>query len=303
VGILHAQWGPKVAEGFFHNFSGWFIFVLSLIMLLTVMAFLAKIVPPMQNSWFGESPGSSRIGSTASGAPLASEHGGEDQVQKGRARSILLEYSRFGVALLLLGAMLLLMQQVNFREKIPVKKSLAQFPLQIGSWSGTVRHLEPRFLRSLKLSEYAFIDYQDDEGKNINLYIAYYDSQRKDGAIHSPTTCMPGSGWVFHDKGKYLFPISLNNDKRLEVRRAFIEKNHERKLAYYWFSQHGRVLTNLYQLKFFTFWGALTRQRTDGALIRLITPVYEQEGIAEAETRLQTFTAGTVKYLNDFIPE
>ena len=48
-------------------------------------------------------------------------------------------------------------------------------------------------------------------------------------------------------------------------------------MVYYWFPQRGRILTNAYELKLYAFWDALTRQRTDGALVRLITPVYEGE--------------------------
>jgi len=37
TGILYEVWGAKVAEGFFHGFSGWFIFMFSLAVLLLEM--------------------------------------------------------------------------------------------------------------------------------------------------------------------------------------------------------------------------------------------------------------------------
>jgi hypothetical protein len=49
------------------------------------------------------------------------------------------------------------------------------------------------------------------------------------------------------------------------------------------------------------FWDALTKQRTDGALIRLITPVYERESLEDAEARLQGFTREIVPVLDGFI--
>jgi len=39
----------------------------------------------------------------------------------------------------------------------------------------------------------------------------------------------------------------------------------------------------MYQLKAYAFWDALTQHRTDGALVRLITPVYESEKPEDAE--------------------
>jgi EpsI family protein len=58
----------------------------------------------------------------------------------------------------------------------------------------------------------------------------------------------------------------------------------------------------MYQLKAYAFWDALTRRRTDGALVRLITPVYESEQLSDAETRLQAFTRDLVPVLDRFLP-
>ena len=88
----------------------------------------------------------------------------------------------------------------------------------------------------------------------------------------------------------------------MRVKRALMEKNGVRQLAYYWFPQRGRILTNMFQLKAYAFWDALTRRRTDGALVRLITPVYETEQLSDAETRLQAFTRDLVPVLDRFLP-
>jgi len=81
-----------------------------------------------------------------------------------------------------------------------------------------------------------------------------------------------------------------------------IEKSGSRQLSYFWFPARGRILTNAYEMKLYTFWDALTRQRTDGALVRLITPVMPGEEVGEAEARLQGFTRQIVPILDEFIP-
>ena len=86
------------------------------------------------------------------------------------------------------------------------------------------------------------------------------------------------------------------------VSRAFMEKNGSRQLSYYWFPQRGRVLSDMYQLKAYAFWDALTRHRTDGALVRLIAPVYEPEMLEDAEARLQGFARLFVPILDQYIP-
>jgi EpsI family protein len=88
----------------------------------------------------------------------------------------------------------------------------------------------------------------------------------------------------------------------MRVKRAFMEKSGSRQMAYYWFPQRGRILTNMVQLKAYAFWDALTRHRTDGALVRLITPVYESEKVEDAEARLQGFARQFVPILNEYIP-
>jgi len=82
-----------------------------------------------------------------------------------------------------------------------------------------------------------------------------------------------------------------------------MEKSGYKQVAYFWFPMRGRVLTNAWELKLYTFWDALTRQRTDGALVRLITPVVQGEQVEDAEKRLQDFTRQIVPILDDFLPK
>jgi EpsI family protein len=88
----------------------------------------------------------------------------------------------------------------------------------------------------------------------------------------------------------------------MRVNRACMQKGGVRMLTYYWFPQRGRNLTSLYQLKLFTFWNAMTSRRTDGALVRVITPVYETERLADADARLQGFTRELSPVLATFLP-
>ena len=197
----------------------------------------------------------------------------------------------------------MLSQGIEFREKIPISKSFDQFPLELGEWSGNRQSLAQIFLDELDLSDYIVVEYQNREGKTVNFYTAYYQTQRKGESIHSPATCLPGSGWEFNRSGSTLVPLPGHGDGFMPVSRALLGKGDYRQLSYYWFPQRGRILTNAYQLKLYNFWDALTRQRTDGALVRLITPVYENETVADAEKRLQGFMGDIVPVLDEFLPK
>jgi EpsI family protein len=82
---------------------------------------------------------------------------------------------------------------------------------------------------------------------------------------------------------------SASAPRTIRVKRAFMEKDGARQVAYYWFPSGGASSRTCTALKAYAFWDALTKQRTDGALVRLITPVYESERPEDAEARLQRF--------------
>ena len=209
----------------------------------------------------------------------------------------------FIVAVILLGATLAISHTVDFREKIPIRKNLEQFPLKIGELTAE-RHesMAKRFIDALDLSEYVIINYQNHHGKKINFYVAYYESQRKGESIHSPATCLPGSGWSFDQYGIVKITGVPENKGPMELNRAVMQLGQNRQVTYYWFPVRGRILNNAYQLKIYNFWDALTQQRTDGALVRLITSVYEDERLEDAEERLQAFVRDVAPVLEEYIP-
>jgi EpsI family protein len=132
--------------------------------------------------------------------------------------------------------------------------------------------------------------------------VAYYESQRKGESIHSPATCLPGSGWTFDQSGSVNISDIPGHNEFMRVNRAVMQLDQKRQLSYYWFHQRGRILTNAYQLKIYVFWDALTQQRTDGALVRLITPVYADEKIEAADARLKKFIRDIEPVLEEYIP-
>ena len=288
TGILYETWGRNAAEGFFHGFSGWAIFVFAFAVLMLEMWILKQI---------GKRPS---LGTAAhSNRPPSLCTSLKPQMKKGPKGSFQPQ-SIAAVALLLLT--LVFSHGIEFREKVPIIRPLEQFPLQVGEWSGSRQGMGQRFLERLDLSDYVIIEYRNPANEAINLYVAYYESQRKGESIHTPATCLPGSGWLFRQAGTITLSSLGHNPGSMNVNRAYMEKMGSKQLSYYWFPQRGRVLNNAYQLKIYAFWDALTKQRTDGALARLMTPVSESEELKQADARLQEFTRLIVPVLGEYIP-
>ena len=326
TGILYEIWGPAVAEDFFHGFSGWLIFIFGLAMLLLEM-WLLRLLPGREKTarfhWLGlfdwsnwlKGKREGQFNSLDSSGSLPSVEPTEpiklikpieqiepiEQAAAGGWKA-LLHPPQFVVAVILLMATLGLAQGVEFREKIPPAKSFASFPLQVGEWSGKRERMDQIFVDELDLSDYVIVDYVNG-GRGVNFYTAYYESQRKGESIHSPETCLPGSGWEFRNAGSLTLPLADRRGGPMRVNKAFMVKGNSQQLAYFWFPQRDRVLTNAWELKLYNFWDALTRQRTDGALVRVITPVYPNESVDDADKRLAAFTKEIVPVLNEFLPK
>jgi EpsI family protein len=77
----------------------------------------------------------------------------------------------------------------------------------------------------------------------------------------------------------------------------------ERLLVYYWFQQRGRLMTNEYLVKWYLFWDALVRNRTDGALVRLTVPLKPGQDASEADDVLRAFSQTIADPLRRFIPD
>jgi exosortase len=45
TGILAHWWGPEAAEGFFHEFSGWVVFIVAFVMILGIQRLILRLAP------------------------------------------------------------------------------------------------------------------------------------------------------------------------------------------------------------------------------------------------------------------
>jgi EpsI family protein len=188
-------------------------------------------------------------------------------------------------------------------EVIPERQDFLFFPREIGGWTGEKTRMGQKYLEALRLTDYLLADFENPLGDSVNLYVAYYASQRKGASVHSPKTCLPGGGWQLKEFSQRTIDGVEVSGEPLRVNRSVIQLGDQRQLVYYWFQQRGRIMTNEYLVKWFLFWDALMKNRTDGALVRLTTVLDTGEETAEADAALETFARSTVGALNGFIPD
>jgi EpsI family protein len=148
------------------------------------------------------------------------------------------------------------------------------------------------------LEDYILSDYSKPAGKSVNLYVAYYSSQRKGESPHSPLVCIPGDGWLITNLERTSYRIGAEQP----LNRAIIERNGSKQLVYYWYEERGRRIASEYWSKWYLLSDALTKKRSDGGLVRLITPVFAGELERDADNRLQLFMQDLLPNLTRFLP-
>jgi len=285
IGILVNYWGIAQAEGFLHDFEGWVVFMASVGILFLFMGLFAWMNGTKLLRIFDlDSPPLKRLGSAALGL-------------RAQGKAI--------AAVAVLGIALLISVVVSRPESlIPERVSLNLFPLVVGEWRGREEVVDQIFIDELDVDDHLMATFmKPGEPAPVQLWVAYYDSQTKGAAIHSPRTCLPGGGWGLEQFHQVRLDGVGPDGNGLNVNRAVIGIGEQRQLVYYWFVQQGRNVTNEYMMKWLIFWDGLTRNRTDGALVRVLTNVGDAANLPEADARLQDFIRSVDPQLAYHLPQ
>ena len=316
IGVLIEWYGQGAAEGFYHLFEGWVLFMASLGLLILEMWVLARIgtrgdrLPFLSRfSWSGSSvQGGTRLevrgprseettaGSTSNLQPLRSP-----------SPSTLASTSLPAAYLCSVALLIPVAFASTFmveREEIPPPRSMfIDFPMKLDGWLGISLTLEKKYIDDLRFDDYVLADYRFGDGQPVNLYAAYYRSQRKGQSAHSPQSCLPGGGWEITSLNRVDLPANSRIVRSLPMNRALIQKDRQKQIVLYWFKQRERNLTNEYLVKLFLFWDGLSRGRTDGALVRIVSLVGPGETEDIVDQRLLRFVSTIEPELNRYVPD
>jgi len=161
---------------------------------------------------------------------------------------------------------------VSAADLVPEASGLRSLPLQIDEWRGQDLGRFDRDTEAvLQADNYLLRRYARD-GVPVDLFVAYYATQRSGHTIHSPLNCLPGTGWEWVDRR--LERISVGPGRGIDINGNVARKNGEQSLVYYWYQSHGRATASEYRNKLLLVQDALTLHRSDGALVRVTAPAF-----------------------------
>lgn len=208
---------------------------------------------------------------------------------------------RVGVSLALLMGALLVLHLRSPGEAVPIRQSLDSFPNAVGAWQareGVLLDLDT--LNVLKAKDYLMRRDQDASGRSVSLFIAYWDSQRKGAQPHSPKNCLPGGGWEPLEAS--LVTIHLPPPfAPITVNRYLIQKDQDRQMVFYWYQSQGRAIAGEMAARVEMVKTSIVRHRTDGALVRVSSPVYG--GVQDTSDRLVRYIQAMYPLLGDYLPD
>lgn len=284
IGFLVKYFGGDQAKGFLHDFEGFAVFMVCVgILFLEIWAltFVGKDRRP-----FG-----AVFGLTFETAAISASN------------TNVRPLSQPLIACLgLIAVTVVLVLSIETRAEIkPARTFFSSFPTTIDGWQGNTGTLESEVLKRLDLTDYLLVDFAKPDSVPVNFYVAYYESQRKGSSPHSPTVCMPGGGWQIVDLTRQTYN-GAEAKIPFEFNRVIIRKGNFSQLVYYWFEERGRVLADEYRVKWYLLRDALLMNRTDGALVRVTTPIVEGEPVENADRRLREFLTGALPLLPDYVP-
>jgi exosortase D (VPLPA-CTERM-specific) len=280
TGVMTFEYGKQATEATIHDASGWLVYVVALVLLIGVNFGLKSLLNP----------------------------GDAETLSREISDSLFsIQHSAFSIRVAWPFVAVLIVAGVgvnwfaNRREVVPGRQSLTHLSSQLGGWQQ--RGSEIRFDKDvedvLRASDYTMREYTSADGRVANLYVGYYATQRTGATYHSPLNCLPGAGWVMSEP--QVVTIMTPDGRIFTANRYLLENGVYREVMLYWYQGRGRTEASEYRDKLNTILDSVSRRRTDGAMVRVMTDVGGDE--VAAQTAAADLAGRLEDQLPPYIPE
>ena len=206
-------------------------------------------------------------------------------------------------ARILTGALLVqavLFYTASHCDAVPLKLPLDQFPKTLGDWqTKSVGVVDKETLDVLKADDTMSRDYVSPLGV-VNLWVAYFKTQRTGSSPHSPKNCLPGAGWSQVSAGDLDVLIPATGET-IRINRYEVSKGDEKSLTLYWYQSQRRVVANEFDAKFWLVADSIRLHRSDTSVVKVVIPIYKDRE-QEAQDKGVKFVQLVYPALRQFLP-
>ena len=282
TGVLTAEGDASHTEGVLHFFEGYVVFIMCIALLLGLLVIMARL---------------SGKRNVLSGLGLPEVKPITPDEPWNRQRYIVLA----GAAAGLIAVSGAIIHSTESKIVIPDRQDFDELSLEFGpGWKVEESVLDVNTERVLNADDYIVLNLESPEGEIFNLYTAYLVYQKDGGSWHSPQQCLPGGGWrITHND---IVEASREGGESYHYNRLIIKNGDTRYLVHYYYDQRGRRIANEFMMKIALVWDVLTQRRSDGAMIRLMTPILPEDGVEGAEERMRWFQLRVEELTPPYIP-
>ena len=278
---LVGQWNPDLAKGFYHEFQGWLIFLAALPLLFGLHRLINLIWKPSPTA--------------APPTPPVAD------IPQARAQAKPPSPARFAVVAFLMLTVAAVQHAWGDEVPLPPRQPLSSLPMQFDKWSGRDVPLDDETVKILGHGEFLQRDYETDSDQQpeVELFAAYYPTQKFGDSIHAPLHCIIGAGYTPVQR-----QVAQLDGPRgaFAVNRWVAVKGLDRSLILYWYQAHGREVTSEYWEKYYLISDSIHLHRSDGALIRLSTAMNKGESADAAQARIMQLGNQVIPLLDNSIP-
>ncbi len=159
-------------------------------------------------------------------------------------------------------------------EYVPHPPPLKTFPSTVGPWT-KVSESDPEsdITDLLRADDWLNREYASPLGR-VNLWVAFYKTQRTGVSPHSPKVCLPGNGWQPESAGT--LSLSVPGERApIKINRYSVSSRQNRILAFYWYQTPHRVVASEYLARIYLILDGLRYRRSDTAMIRVLSPIID----------------------------
>jgi len=282
TGLIAQYGGPEYAERFFHTFGNELSFAFCIGLLLLVHWSL---------TWIGRLCFSNEEKTNAHETAKLSQ--AEEIPDPSLNNRTSLRFVSALAVMLITGSVLA--YRAHSPEIVPPHLAFANFPLQLGIWSGQEISIEANYREIGEPGRGLLRFYRSNSSEQITLFIDSSDER------HSPERCLPEVGWKPLQLRQ--IPLEVPGITPFLVNEYIVAKGNDRQLVLFWFQGRNRAIASEHRDRLYIVLDRILKNRTDGALIRLSTLILPGESTDQALQRILPFANQVVPQLPHYIPE